>query len=525
MTEQPTDSSVVLPPSAAHASQATMVEQSRAVAEVQAAVVAARALPRDTVRAMTDMREACGQLALARKAFFRYPRGGQQITGPSIHLAVELARIWGNVQYGINELSRQDGAGGQSEMLAWAWDIQTNTRPSTTFIVKHAMDTQRGRKDLVDLRDIYENNANNGSRRVREMIFRVLPTWFIDEAKDRCADTLRTDGGSGKPLAARIADVIDAFSALGVSEGMLVDKVGRGTKDWADLDVAALVVVGQSLRRGETSIADEFRTGPTGQGATRATAATLAAQGVVADPAPPAPEPDAGSPSDPDPAQPTEEGPGVTEPLPPDGTDGTDGTPDPEPAREPAGNEDPPAESAPDPKVMGTADPIPESHGKQMVGRQRLAKLSILAKELGLDSKGEGREEYLALMSDIACRPITSATELTTVEAGWVIEKWQRQVDNAPKPPDGEPAPTAEPPAPVAPLDWEDTDEARTAWDRLLGGAKHRGISTAAIEATLAKWRDDTFPPGHVLSAGDIGAFTTKVALGTIRPLTIEEPS
>ena len=64
--------------------QATAVEQSRAVAEVQSAVVMARANPRDSKRALAQMRESCGMMRLAERAFFRFPRGGQTVSGASV---------------------------------------------------------------------------------------------------------------------------------------------------------------------------------------------------------------------------------------------------------------------------------------------------------------------------------------------------------------------------------------------------------------------------------------------------------
>jgi hypothetical protein len=203
------------------------------------------------------MLESCSQTGLAERAFFRYPRGGSQISGPSIHLAREIARCFGNVQYGINEL-RRDDEHGQSEMQAWAWDVQTNTRASTTFIVPHGMDTKSGRKKLTDLRDIYENNANNGARRLREQIFAVIPAWFTEEAKQRCQQTLE-DGG-GVPLAKRIANAIEHFGGLGINQKQLETRVGRKVADWDSRDAAQLLVIFQSLQRGETTREDEFPT-------------------------------------------------------------------------------------------------------------------------------------------------------------------------------------------------------------------------------------------------------------------------
>lgn len=235
--------------------QATAVEQSRAVAEVQAAVIVAQQCPRNVQTALAEMRESCKQPRLAERAFYRYPRGGKTVTGPSVHLARELARCWGNVQYGAAEMRRDDEAS-QSEMLAFAWDVQTNTRSSQTFIVPHKRDTHDGVKQLVDIRDIYENNANQGARRLRETIFSVLPPWFVEEAKDICNKTL-ADGG-GKPIAQRIADAVAGFGGLGVTTDQLEQKLARSSGQWTDHDLAQLAVTYRSLQRGEVTKDEEF---------------------------------------------------------------------------------------------------------------------------------------------------------------------------------------------------------------------------------------------------------------------------
>jgi hypothetical protein len=236
-------------------SQATAVEQARAVAEVQAAIVVAQQCPRSMQRAIEEMRDSCRQQALAERSFFRYSRAGSAITGPTVHLARELARCFGNVQYGIAEL-RRDDVKGESEMQAFAWDVERNTRNSNTFVVPHARDTKNGRKPIVDLRDVYENNANMGARRLREAIFAILPTWFTEEAKDLCSATLR-DGG-GKPLAQRRADAVKVYEGLGVSLDQLEQKQGRASDKWTEHDVAALGVTFKSIQRGEITVDEEF---------------------------------------------------------------------------------------------------------------------------------------------------------------------------------------------------------------------------------------------------------------------------
>jgi len=240
--------------------QATAVEQSRAVAEVQAAVIVAQQCPRSVPAAIAEMEEACRQIELAEQAFFRFPRAGENVEGPSVHLARELARCWGNVQYGVRELARDD-AHGTSEMQAWAWDVQTNTRSSSDFIVPHKRDTKKGVKDLVDMRDIYENNANNGARRVREAIFTVLPVWFRARAEKLCRETI--ENGGGVPLAVRISDAARAFEKLRVTPERIAAKFGRTSVDQLNAtDVAQLGVIYSSIKQGTVTVDDEFPAEP-----------------------------------------------------------------------------------------------------------------------------------------------------------------------------------------------------------------------------------------------------------------------
>ena len=355
---------------AARLGQATAIEQSRAIAEVQAAVVVAQQVPRDVQAAVNAMRESCQQPALAARAFFRFPRAGQQITGPSIHLARELARIWGNIQYGIHELRRDDAAG-ESEMQAFAWDVQTNTRNASTFIVPHRRDTTSGQKALTDLRDIYENNANNGARRVREAIFAVLPPWFVEEAKSACMATI--ENGGGKPIAQRVADAIAWYERKGVKARQLEDKVGTARADWTGVELAQLEVISRSLSNGETTVADEFP-------AERLSVADIAADRATA--------PKQATPAAPE--------------------------PQPEPEAEPASPAEDEAAPDVDPEEP-EQDPVTDT---RPVTRPQLTKMAIGFEECGYAD----RADRLRAASTIVGRPLTSSQELTRTEASTVIE-------------------------------------------------------------------------------------------------------
>src|SRR5690606_35501396 len=208
------------------ASQATVVVQSRAVAEVAAAVQVAQANPRDIDRAVADMRDTCGRLPVANRTFYALPNRGQ---GMRVRLLRELARIWGNTDYGVRELRRDDDAG-VSEMQAWAWDQQTNTRSTRSFIQPHQRMKGRERQALVDLNDIYLSNQNTGARAVRECIASVLPDWFIAEAQAVCETTL--NNGEGKSAEERSREAVQAFSQHGVTRAQLEDYVGAKFGKW-----------------------------------------------------------------------------------------------------------------------------------------------------------------------------------------------------------------------------------------------------------------------------------------------------
>lgn len=237
------------PPSngrAAAASQATSIEQSRAIADVQAAVTVAQNCPRDMADAEREMEYVCSRLDMAEQAFYQVTNRG---SGPSVHLMRELARIWGNVDYGVKELARNDDKG-ESEVLATCWDMQKNTRSSRTFIVPHQRMRAGQRTQLVDLTDIYLNNQNVGARAVRECIQTILPRWFTEKAQDICRHTL--EHGEGEPLQDRINTMVTWFrDKIGVTEKQLEARLGKKRGAWSAEDVAQMKIAGKSITAGE----------------------------------------------------------------------------------------------------------------------------------------------------------------------------------------------------------------------------------------------------------------------------------
>jgi hypothetical protein len=232
---------------------AVAIESDRAIAEAQGKLVIAKRFPRDQARAYSAIIESCSRPALAEGAMYAFPRSGQTITGPSIRLAEELARCWGNMSYGTRELSRRDNV---SEMEAFAWDEETNVRSVQQFTVRHIRDKRGGGVLLTDERDIYELTANQAARRLRARILAIIPPDIIEAAVAQCRKTVA--GNSDEPLSDRARKMVVAFARFGVTAAQIEVKIGHKIEEITPDDIADLTAVFTSLRDGQSKVADWF---------------------------------------------------------------------------------------------------------------------------------------------------------------------------------------------------------------------------------------------------------------------------
>ena len=231
------------------------VESQRAIQEVQAAMVIAKKFPRNSLQAMDSILQACTRPTLAQGALYSYPRGGQDVTGPSIRLAEAIAQTWGNIQFGIRELSQSNG---ESTVEAFAWDLETNTRQVKVFQVPHGRYTRSGGlKMLDDPRDIYEVVANQGARRLRACILGVIPGDVIESAVNQCDITL-SEHADSSPEA--IKKMIVAFSEYRVNEDMIKKRIGRRLESINSPQMVQLKKIYASLRDGMSNVSDWFET-------------------------------------------------------------------------------------------------------------------------------------------------------------------------------------------------------------------------------------------------------------------------
>lgn len=229
------------------------IEASRAIAEAQGKLVIAKRFPRDEVAAYAKAMEACQRPTMAEKAFYSFPRAGQTVEGPTIRFAEELARCWGNIDYGIKELSQDDG---KSEMQAYAWDLETNAQSVQNFTNPHQREVRGKMVTLNSQRDIYENNANMATRRLRSRILAILPAWFVEDAIAECKKTLA--GQNDLPLIDRVKKMIVAFAKLGVTQDQIEKRLRRKLETMSADDLVEYIGIYNAIKGGESKAAEWF---------------------------------------------------------------------------------------------------------------------------------------------------------------------------------------------------------------------------------------------------------------------------
>ena len=239
-------------------STTTEMVVSRQAQEVQAAMVIAKKFPRNEAESFNRIMQACKRKTLAEQSMYEYPRGDTKVTGPSIRLAEAMAQNWGNMDFGIIELEQKNG---ESQVMAYAWDLETNTRQTKIFSVPHIQATKKGNRVLTAPRDIYELVANNGARRLRACILGVIPGDVVDAAISQCNATLM--GQSKAPLADLVREAVALFSQdYGVTVAMLEKFIGCKSESFSMNDLVRLKKVYRALKDGMAKREDYFEIVP-----------------------------------------------------------------------------------------------------------------------------------------------------------------------------------------------------------------------------------------------------------------------
>ena len=224
--------------------------------EIQARVFLAKQFGRDQGTAYDKIMTACQRVGLASVAIYTYSRGGTNVNGPSIRLAEEIARDWGNIDCGWTELERNDR---ESTVKAYAWDLETNAYKQITFMVPLQRTKRSGNGritvPITDERDIYELLANNAARRMRNCVLAIIPGDIVEDAVSQCHKTLVT---KCEITPDRIKKMLAAFEPFGVTKQQIETRIQRKIEAIAPAQFVKLMEIFNSLKDGMSEPADWF---------------------------------------------------------------------------------------------------------------------------------------------------------------------------------------------------------------------------------------------------------------------------
>lgn len=245
---------------------------STAVAAREKAAVEARYLmalrqPRNPDLARQRLMVRCDAPLFAAVAEYSKPIGGKSVTGASIRLAEEMARLWGNIdvqstitfddhERRIVNVSATDLETNfsQSQDIILLKTVERRFPKSTDVVIKTRLNSRNESVSIIEADEeafIVKQNANISKTR-RQMILAVIPGDLQEEALERTRATRRLKDAQD-PNGARKA-IADSFFRMGVMADQLTEYLGQPTlESITDAQLELLRQIYTAVREGETT--------------------------------------------------------------------------------------------------------------------------------------------------------------------------------------------------------------------------------------------------------------------------------
>lgn len=245
------------PENSGMAQRTSAAASSNARAELEAQCAMARMYPRDELKALTSMVTAAKRVDFAEAATYSFPRGGQNVSGPSVSLARPLATYWGHVRFGFRIIDDDDEEMG---LEGFAHDLQTGAYCTLPDRFKKLV--QRKNKGWVkpDERDLRELVNKRGAILVRNCIFSVVPPDIVDRVLRECEKTL-DDSAAGNLKDNRedvVRKLVLGWAEFGVTKEMLETFLEHPLDAVTSQEIVTFQGMYRSIRDGNTKVGDHF---------------------------------------------------------------------------------------------------------------------------------------------------------------------------------------------------------------------------------------------------------------------------
>jgi hypothetical protein len=249
-------------PLAEHAGTRALV--AREESESKAALFLARQFPRNEVDSYNRAMKSAQRPAFAETCVYAFPRGSTTVEGPSVDLARELARCWGNVRYGLRVVTEDEE---RIHIKGFAWDLESNNYVEAEDKFQKLIQRKQGRGPGAatiwvkpDERDLRELVNRRGAICVRNAILQLMPPDIVDEMLNKAKETTRraARGEIEQDRDSAVRRMAAAFNQLGVTTQMIAEKLGHELSLIDGAELAELRAIYKSLSDGNSRRHEHF---------------------------------------------------------------------------------------------------------------------------------------------------------------------------------------------------------------------------------------------------------------------------
>ncbi len=182
--------------------------------------------------------------------YYSFPMGGKKIEGPSIGLAMAVAREWSNC----------------------AVPVEYYETPTEWVFNAHFVDLERGftvsrvfrkKKGKGAFKKLEDDRAEDmtfqaaQSRAIRNVVLAGVPRWLTDQAKERAKEAV-LKGISKEGLAAATEKALKFLAGYGITEARVLAVLGKPKHKWASEDIASLRGMASQLKDGQATAEQLF---------------------------------------------------------------------------------------------------------------------------------------------------------------------------------------------------------------------------------------------------------------------------
>ena len=236
--------------------------------EIQVAAVLAKKFPRDEAKCREELMAVCKLSEFAGSiddptvpaAYYSYERGKKKVgdewipnivSGPSVKLAREAARIFGNIRDGF--LITHDDEEDRS-VVGSAWDLQKNLsiHGSDSFkkLIQRRQKEGGTKWETANERDLRELTTRRAAILIRNSLLGLFPGYLINQAVKICKETVSRaqSGETTQTLAQRIDRMIGKFSYYKITKKQIATYLHKPISKCTDDDLANLFGIYESIK-------------------------------------------------------------------------------------------------------------------------------------------------------------------------------------------------------------------------------------------------------------------------------------